>query len=48
MGPVIVSDAKGKVREIDSITDVQISPVFEPPWNRNKMSEEAKLELGLF
>jgi probable FeS assembly SUF system protein SufT len=48
MGPVIVSDAEAKVREIDSVTDVQISLVFDPPWDRDKMSEEAKLELGLF
>jgi len=48
MGPIIVSDAEAKVREIASVTDVKISLVFDPPWDRDKMSEEAKLELGLF
>lgn len=48
MGPIIVSDAESKVREIPSVTDVHISLVFDPPWDRDKMSEEAKLELGLF
>lgn len=48
MGPVIVADAEAKVRDIDSVTDVTIELVFDPPWDREMMSEEAKLELGMF
>lgn len=48
MGPVIVADAEAKVRDIDSVTDVTVELVFDPPWNRDMMSEEAKLELGMF
>lgn len=48
MGPVIVADAESKVRDIDSVTDVTVELVFDPPWDRSMMSEEAKLELGMF
>jgi probable FeS assembly SUF system protein SufT len=48
MGPVIVEDAKAKVFQVPSVTDVEIELVFEPPWDKEMMSESAKLELGLF
>jgi len=37
-----------KVRDIDGIEDVNLEIVWDPPWNMEMMSEEAKLELGLF
>lgn len=48
MGPVIVSDVESKSREIVSVTDVLVELVFDPPWDKSMMSEEAQLELGLF
>lgn len=48
MGPVIVADAEAKIRDIPSVTDVNVELVFDPPWDRSMMSEEAKLELGMF
>ena len=48
MGPVIIADVESKVRDIDSVTDVTVELVFDPPWDRSMMSEEAKLELGMF
>ena len=48
MGPVIIADAEAKIRELPSVTDVTIELVFDPPWERSRMSEEAKLELGMF
>jgi probable FeS assembly SUF system protein SufT len=48
MGPVIIADVESKVRDIDSVTDVAVELVFDPPWDRSMMSEEAKLELGMF
>ena len=48
MGPVIVADVEAKAREIASVTDVIVELVFDPPWDRSMMSEEAQLELGLF
>lgn len=36
------------VRGIGGINQVIVKLVFDPPWDQSKMSEEAKLELGLF
>lgn len=42
----IMDDAKQKLLSIDGIEHVDIHLVFEPEWNKDMMSEEAKLELG--
>lgn len=42
----ILEDARLKLESIDGITSVNINIVFEPEWNQDMMSEEAKLELG--
>ena len=42
----LVEDVKQKVRSIDGINTVNVNIVFEPEWNKDMMSEEAKLELG--
>ena len=48
MGPVIVQDVENAVRRVKNVTDVSIEMVFDPVWNRDMISEAAKLELGLF
>ena len=35
------------VREIDEVTDVSVQLVWDPPWDKDRMSDEAKLTLGL-
>jgi FeS assembly SUF system protein len=35
-----------KVRMIEGVNDVHVSVVWDPPWDRDMMSETAKLELG--
>ena len=42
----LVEDVKQKVESIDAIATVNVNIVFEPEWNKDMMSEEAKLELG--
>lgn len=39
-------DVEQKVKSVSGVNDVTIELVFEPPWNQEMMSEEAKLELG--
>ena len=46
MADFIVEDAKIKLQSIEGIRSVTINVVFEPEWNKDMMSEEAKLELG--
>ena len=35
------------VGAVDGVNDVRVKLVWSPPWTRDRMSEEAKLELGL-
>ena len=37
---------EGAVRGIEGVEDVRVNMTFDPPWTPEKMSEEAKLELG--
>ncbi len=47
MGPVLVGEVEEKIRQINDVTNVKVELVFDPPWDKNKMSDEAKLQLGL-
>ena len=42
----IVEDVKMKVESVEGITEARINIVFDPPWDKDMMTEEAKLELG--
>ena len=42
----LVEDARLKLETIEGIRGVDIRIVFEPEWNKDMMSDEAKLELG--
>lgn len=48
MGPVLVNDVEQRVLKVPYVEDVAVELVFDPPWSRDLMSEEAQLELGLF
>ena len=43
----IPAEVEGKIRAIDGVTDVKIDIVWEPPWDPSKMSEAARLQLGM-
>ncbi len=47
MGPVLLGEIQEKIRQIHGVTDVKVDLVFDPPWDRDKMTDEAKLQLGL-
>lgn len=47
MGPVLVGEVEEKVRQIHGAKEVTVSLVFDPPWSKDMMSDEAKLQLGL-
>lgn len=48
MGPVLISDVKYRVAKVPNVKDVVVNLVFDPPWTKDMMSEEAQLEAGLF
>lgn len=39
-------DVEDKVSAIEGIESAKVHIVFDPPWDKDMMSEEAKLELG--
>ncbi len=39
-------EVEEKVKSVSAVTDAVVELVFEPAWNQDMMSEEAKLELG--
>ena len=43
--PQWVADA---VAVVDGVGEVNVCLVWDPPWNQDMMSEDAKLELGMF
>ncbi|MFQ5657025.1 MAG: SUF system Fe-S cluster assembly protein [Candidatus Methylomirabilales bacterium] len=41
-------EVQEKAKSIPGVSDAKVEVVFDPPWDPSKMSEAAKLELGLF
>ena len=39
---------KNTVAAVPGVTDVKVDVVWDPPWDRDRMSEAAKLQLGMF
>ncbi len=48
MGPVLVGDVEYRVKKVPNVKTVEVDLVFDPPWSRDMMSEEAQLETGMF
>jgi metal-sulfur cluster biosynthetic enzyme len=48
LGPVIVQEVQGALRDLPGINDVDVKLVWSPPWSPDMMSEEAKDELGIW
>lgn len=48
MGPVLVGDVEYRVRKVPNVKSVSVELVFDPPWQRHMMSEEAQLQTGMF
>lgn len=42
----IAEDVRQKVSAVEGVTAARVNLVFEPEWDKDMMSEEAKLELG--
>lgn len=43
----IMEDVRQKLEVIDGLKKVDVNLVFEPEWDKDMMSDEAKLELGM-
>ncbi len=47
VGESIVEMVKNIANKIDGLAEVEVNLVFDPPWDKSKMSDEAKLVLGM-
>ncbi len=47
VGPYLISEVEKKVKAIPGVTGVTVNVVWEPLWSPDKMSEEAKVALGV-
>jgi probable FeS assembly SUF system protein SufT len=47
MGEVLVQDVREKVEMVPTIERANVELVFDPPWNREMMSEAARLQMGM-
>lgn len=45
-GEFIMEDIRQKLESIEGVGLVEVNLVFEPEWNKDMMSDEAKLDLG--
>jgi len=41
------NEVKNNIMKVEGVSDVNLNLVWEPPWDKEKMSEAAKLELNL-
>lgn len=41
-------EVQEKIMQVEGITDVDLRVVFNPPWTKDKMSEEARFALDMF
>ncbi|HEY7789494.1 MAG TPA: DUF59 domain-containing protein [Vicinamibacterales bacterium] len=41
-------EVEDKIRQVPGVKGVKLDIVWEPPWDKERMSEEAKLQLGIF
>ncbi len=48
MGPVLMGDVEYRIAQVPNVEKVIVNLVFDPPWSRDMMSEEAQLETGMF
>lgn len=42
------NEVEEAIKEISEVKEVKLEIVWDPPWTKDMMSEEAKLELGIY
>lgn len=47
MGPILQQDVEQKVSSIPGVKETAVFLVWDPPWNRDMLSDAAKLQLGM-
>ena len=47
MGTMLADEARSKLLAIQDVDEVDVDLVWDPPWDREMMSETARLEMGM-
>ena len=47
-GPQLISNSKSVVGQLDEVHHVEVRIVMDPPWTPDKMTEDARDQLGIF
>jgi metal-sulfur cluster biosynthetic enzyme len=47
-GPQLIQDARDSVLDLEGVEDAEIEMVMSPPWTPDRMTEEARDQLGMF
>ena len=42
------AEVQGKVKSVAGVSDARVDLVWEPPWDKDRMTDAAKLQLGIF
>jgi probable FeS assembly SUF system protein SufT len=48
MGDVLMQDARTAVQSVPGVSDTDVELVWDPPWSQDRMSEAARLQLGMY
>ncbi|MEX2026976.1 MAG: metal-sulfur cluster assembly factor, partial [Pirellulaceae bacterium] len=47
-GPQLIANSKQVVSRLEPVGDVEVKIVLDPPWTPDKMTDEARDQLGIF
>jgi metal-sulfur cluster biosynthetic enzyme len=48
MGDVLKEEARTAVQSVPGVSEVAVELVWDPPWGQDRMSDAARLQLGMF
>ena len=47
-GPQLLAQSKDAIERLEGVSDVEVKLVMEPPWTPDRMTEDARDQLGIF
>ncbi len=47
-GPQLIANSKNVVSQLEEVNEVEVKVVMDPPWTPDRMTEDARDQLGLF
>ena len=48
MGDVLTEDARTAIQSVPGVSEIDIELVWDPPWGKDRMSDAARLQLGMY